>query len=296
MKLQGTITAMVTPFTDDALDLLGLVQNIRFQILHGVDGILVLGTTGESSTLDKNEQNAVIKAAFQETEGKIPLWVGTGSYCTKMTIEKTKQAQDLGADVALIVTPYFNKPGQEGIYKHYEAISKSVNIPIVVYNIPGRCGTNIEALTLKRIASLPNIIGVKEASGNMLQASDILHTILSENPSFKVLSGDDALTLPLMALGASGVVSVISNLVPNRVVAMVKAALANEFDVARKIYHELASLCKAAFIETNPVPIKTAMTLCNMPSGDCRLPLSSLSEINKKNLRDLLYHMQLITS
>jgi 4-hydroxy-tetrahydrodipicolinate synthase len=203
-------------------------------------------------------------------------------------------AKDLGADVALIVTPYYNKPTQEGIYRHFEAIATRVAMPIVVYNIPGRCGTNIETATLMRIAQLPHIVGVKEASGNINQVGDILHTIVKKYPHFSLFSGDDILTLPMMALGASGVISVVSNLVPDLVIALTSAAMQGQFDRAQEMHYHLLPLYKAAFIETNPVPIKAAMNLCGMPAGNCRLPLWQMAPENLTILHQLLMHMQLV--
>lgn len=294
MTLQGTVTALITPFREQQLDTQGLIDNIRHQIAGGVNGVLVLGTTGEAATLSAEEQESVINIAVTEAAGKVPVWVGTGSNCTRQTITKTLHAKALGADVALIVTPYYNKPGQEGIYRHFEAIAHSVDIPIVVYNIPGRCGVNIETETLQRIAGLPNIVGVKEASGNISQAGDVLYHIVSEHPHFRVFSGDDALTLPMMALGAVGVVSVVSNLIPAHIAAMVDNALAGRFYIAREIHYQLLPIFKAAFVESNPVAIKAAMELCGMAAGSCRLPLNTIAENNLHMLRRLLRQMQLI--
>jgi 4-hydroxy-tetrahydrodipicolinate synthase len=294
MKLKGTITALITPFIHQKLDEEGLAQNIRYQIKNGINGILPLGTTGEAPTLSSEEQQRVISIAVREAKSQVPVWVGTGSYCTQQTIEKTQAAKDLGADVALIVTPYYNKPTQEGIYRHFEAIATRTEMPIVIYNIPGRCGTNIETATLMRIAELPHIVGVKEASGNINQAGDVLHTIAKKNPHFSLFSGDDTLALPMMALGASGVISVVSNLVPDRVIALTSAALQGQFERAQEIHYQLLPLFKAAFIETNPVPIKTAMRLCGMPAGDCRQPLWQMAPENLNTLHQLLADMQLI--
>lgn len=294
MKFKGSITALVTPFINQVLDEEGLASNIDFQIAQGINGILPLGTTGEASTLSSEEQGRVISIAVEKAKGKVPIWVGTGSYCTKQTIEKTKRAKDFGADAALIVAPYYNKPSQEGLYRHFEAIATNVEIPIIIYNIPGRCGTNIETSTLMRIAELPNIIGVKEASGNINQVGDILHTIVKKHPHFLVFSGDDALTLPMMALGAVGVVSVVSNLIPDQIVKLTNAGLEGRFDLAKEIHYQLLPLYKAAFIETNPVPIKTAMGLCKMPSGGCRLPLYQMAPENLKYLHQLLLQMKLL--
>ncbi len=295
MNLKGAVTALITPFINQALDEEGLAYNINHQIVNGINGILVLGTTGEASTLSPEEKARVITIAVNQAKGKVPVWVGTGLYCTRQTIESTKRAKDLGADVALIVTPYYNKPTQEGIFRHFEAIAEKVDIPIVVYNIPGRCGTNIETSTLKRIAGLPNIIGVKEASGNISQAEDVLRTVVSQYPNFLVYSGDDALTLPMMSLGAIGVISVVSNLVPAQVTELVTAASKGRFDLAKEIHYQLLPLFKAAFIESNPVPIKTAMGLCGMPSGGCRLPLYKMESKNLEILHQSLVQMQLIS-
>lgn len=294
MHLGGIVTAMVTPFVDGQVDLKGLSSNIHYQISQGVDGILVLGTTGEASTLTHDEHERIISLAVAEAAGRVPVWVGTGSYCTRQTIEKTKRAKSMGADVALIVTPYYNRPGQEGIYRHFEAVANSVDIPIVIYNIPGRCGTNIETFTMRRIAKLPNVIGVKEASASIHQVGDVLQLIATESPHFKVFSGDDLLTLPMMALGAVGVVSVVSNLIPDRIKALVTAAAEGNFALARDLHFQLVPLYKAAFIETNPVPIKAAMKLCGMASGPCRLPLYEMSDENMRYMYKLLQEYELV--
>lgn len=294
MKLQGTITALVTPFKGQKLDEEGLIANIRHQISNRVDGILVLGSTGEVSTLSPDEQERVIKIAVNEAKGKLPVWVGTGSYCTKTTIEKTQKAHSLGADVALVVTPYYNRPTQEGLYRHYEAISKAVQIPIMLYNIPGRCGTNIEMETLLKIAQLPNIIGVKESSGSIQQAGEFIHHIAMKHPHFHVFSGDDAFTLPMMSLGAVGIISVVSNLIPAPIVKLVNAALKGDFLSARELHHRLLPLYNVAFVETNPVPIKTAMNLCGMAAGECRLPLYELSSKSLALLKQRLHEMELM--
>lgn len=294
MDLEGVVTAVITPFIDGHVDLKGLGSNIHYQISQGVDGILVLGTTGEASTLTHDEHERIISLAVSEAGGRVPVWAGTGSYCTKQTIEKTKRAKSLGADVALIVTPYYNRPGQEGIYRHFEAVANSVDIPIVVYNIPGRCGMNIETSTMRRIAKLPNVVGVKEASSSIHQVGDVLQIIATESPHFKVFSGDDPLTLPMMALGAVGVVSVVSNLIPERIKALVTAAAEGNFALARELHFRLVPLYKAAFVETNPIPIKAAMQLCGMPSGPCRLPLYQMSDENVHFMHKLLQEYQLI--
>jgi len=293
MHLKGTFTAMVTPFQNDELDEDGLVQNIKRQIRAGVTGLVFLGTTGEASTLTDAEQKRVIEIGVRETKGKALVLVGTGSNSTRDTIEQTHRAKDLGADIALIITPYYNKPTQEGIYRHFEAITKSVELPVLVYNHPGRTGVNIETPTLLRIAGLSHIIGVKETSGNLEQIGDVIYTITKQYPHFSVLSGDDAITLPLVALGGSGVISAVGNLIPEQMVALVKAALEDRIREARKIHEKNLPLIKHAFIETNPIAIKEAMNLCGMAAGSCRLPLCEMRPQNREKMKKLLSEMGL---
>ena len=283
MKLTGTITAMITPFCGNKLDHNGLCANIDFQLKNGVDGILVLGTTGESPTLSSDEQEQVITIAVEKAKGKVPVLVGTGSNSTQEAIKKTQRAKDLGADIALIVAPYYNKP-----------IANSVDIPIIIYNIPGRCAVNIETPTLLRLASFPNIIGIKECSGNLVQMSEILHLVTRKHPQFLVYAGDDIMTLPMIALGASGIISVVSNLIPDQIVSLVNASLKGQFDLSREIHQRLIPLFKILFIETNPSPIKTAMEFCGFASGGLRLPLCSMSVENTQLLHQVLKEFQLI--
>jgi len=299
MAHEGTITALITPFSGLKVDAEGLKFNIKRQIDAGIDGLLVLGTTGEAATLTPQEQEEVISIAVNEAKSHeskrhVPIWVGTGSYSTEQTIEKTLKAQNLGADVALIVTPYYNKPTQEGIFQHFEAICSKVNIPICVYNIPGRCGTNIEPATLLRIASLPHVMGVKEASGSVSQASEIIHIVSKNYPDFKLFCGDDALTLPMMSIGAAGVISVVSNLAPRDVSTLVRLAREGNFTTARILHFCLQNLFKLLFVETNPSPIKTAMRLCGHPAGNCRLPLVDMNENNTAMLKQELERLKLI--
>tara|TARA_Y100000310_G_C20621448_1_gene783536 strand:- start:324 stop:1202 length:879 start_codon:yes stop_codon:yes gene_type:complete len=287
MKIEGVYTAMITPFTaEKEVDYEGFRKNVQTQISGGISGILPLGTTGETPTLSREEQNKIISIAVEEGKGKVTIMIGTGANSTKKTIENTNKAHELGAEVALVVTPYYNKPTQEGIYQHFKAVVEATTIPILVYNIQGRTGKNIETSTLKRIADLPRIVGVKEASGNVDQMMNVINQIGSE--TFSVMSGDDGLTMPLLALGGRGVVSVVSNLVPEQVVAMVKAGLQNDFVTARKLHYELLPLFTNAFIETNPSPIKFMMGLKGMPSGPVRLPLVGMSENNQQFIKNLV--------
>ncbi len=270
-RIEGVWTALITPFTaKNQLDEEGLRQNLHLQKEGGVDGVVALGTTGEAPTLSREEKKRVI-AICKEFE--LPLMVGTGTYSTEETIHATK---DCDADAALIITPYYNKPTQKGIYQHFEAICEAVDIPIVVYNHRGRTGQNIETETLQDIAKLPNIVGVKEVSGSIQQAGEIVSKISMHHPNFTVLSGDDPLTLPMMALGGHGVISVAANIVPAKIVALVKAMQQDDLRQARLLHIELQPLFHALFVETNPIPIKAIMKHAGLPAGDCRLPLSPL--------------------
>lgn len=294
-KVRGVHTAIVTPFNEKGdVDEDGLIRNIHFQLDHKIDGIVALGTTGESPTLLSSEREQIIKRCVKEVKGKALLMVGTGSNSTQQTIEHTLQAEHLGADMAMIVTPYYNRPTQEGLIRHFRAISEAVAIPIFVYNIQGRTGQNIQTNTLKQLADLPQIVGVKEASGNVSQMSEVIETIGRHRPSFSVMSGDDSLTLPLMALGGDGVISVASNLVPEKIQSLVQAMDQGNYLLARDLHHQLMPLLREIFIETNPIPIKAAMNLCGMAAGGCRLPLCELLPENAQKLRSLLSNMNLM--
>ncbi len=287
-KLNGSIVALVTPFKKDQVDLEGLVQNIKFQLKNKTKGLVPCGTTGEAPTLTETEWEAVIATTVETAAKKVPVIAGTGTNCTKKTIALTKKAKELGADAVLIVSPYYNKPTQEGIYRHFRTISENGNIPIIVYNIPGRTGVNILPKTLERLVNdCDNIIGVKEASGNLDQAAEI---IVRCGNRISLLSGDDSLTLPILALGGKGVISVIANIVPKDLAEMIEYYFAGKLKEALKLNKKLFPLAKAMFVETNPIPIKTAMNLMKMPAGDLRLPLCEPSQeslaVIKKALHD----------
>lgn len=282
----GCFTALVTPFNRNLeVDYEGLQRNVDFQIEEGISGLVPLGTTGEAPTINDEEREKIIKVVVDEANGKVPVIVGVGTNSTEKTVKQAKQAEDLGADALLVVAPYYNKPTQEGLYLHFRTVSEAVEIPIIVYNIPGRTGVNIEVNTLLRLSKLDNIIGVKEASGNIQQVMEIIHKAPKD---FIVLSGDDNLTLPFISLGAKGVISVVSNILPKRVTEMVKAALEGRFSVARNIHYELLEIFKVAFIETNPIPIKAAMNILGMPAGPCRPPLCDLQPQNMDKLRSVI--------
>ena len=287
--IKGLYSVLVTPFDDkNQVDHEGFCHNIQFQLSHKVDGIVILGTTGEAPTLSSDEQKDLIKIAKAEINGRVPLMVGTGSYSTQETIEKTLSAETLGADQALIVTPYYNKPTQEGMLRHFQAIARATSLPIMIYNIAGRTGQNLQTETLKRLADIPTIVGVKEASGNINQMMEVIESIGSHRRDFSVMCGDDALTLPLMSLGGHGVLSVVSNLIPHRIKALVDAAGSGNFALAREIHYELLPLFRAAFIETNPIPIKAAMNAWEFPAGNCRLPLCEMQPDNLLKLQHIL--------
>jgi len=293
-RFQGAYTALVTPMKDSGeVDYDGFSRLMDFQIEEGIDGLLPLGTTGETPTLDEDEEEKLIKIAVAKAKGRVPLIVGAGSNDTKHMVVYVKRAKDLGADAALVVTPYYNKPNDSGMLRHFETAA-SIGIPIIVYNIASRTGINIPTPLMEKIAKFPNIAGVKEASGDIKQMCEVLQNIAFKRPAdnpFTVLSGDDIFTLPLMALGGNGIVSVISNLVPGRVKALTKACSDKKFDEAAKIHYELLPLIKAAFIETNPAPIKQALTWAGLPGGSCRLPLGCISSSSEAVLKSALNGM-----
>lgn len=295
IRLRGAFTAMITPMKEDgSIDYDGYRKLLRFQMEEGIDGLVPLGTTGETPTLDEDEEQRIIDVvmeevrAFEKERGvKVPVVLGAGSNNTRDAVRYTKRAKKAGADAALVVTPYYNKPSSEGIFRHFEAVSR-VGIPILVYNIAGRTGKNIDTPTLSRIADLPNIAGVKEASGSISQMTDVIATIKSKHPDFAVLSGDDAMTLPLLASGGDGVVSVVSNAAPAPVSEMVRAALSGDYEAARKIHYRLLPFFKAAFIDGNPTSIKYAMRVKGLPSGSVRLPLVDVHDEAKKIIEEAL--------
>ncbi|MCY3975459.1 MAG: 4-hydroxy-tetrahydrodipicolinate synthase [Simkaniaceae bacterium] len=266
----GTITALITPFRKGRLDEEGFCANVERQIAGGVEGILVSGTTGEGPTLSDEERERVVAHAVAGGKGKVEVWVGAGSNCTRRTIRRVAEAERMGADVALVVAPYYNKPTQEGMYAHFEAIARQTTLPLVAYNVPSRCGVAIEPDTWARIAKLPNVTGIKEASGSREKMSRLLEA----GGETRLFSGDDALTVPMMEAGVAGVVSVASNILPEEVAQSVRAAREGRFAEAQRMHERLMPLYRALFVETNPIPIKAAMALCGMAAGVCRLPLS----------------------
>jgi 4-hydroxy-tetrahydrodipicolinate synthase len=289
--LRGVTTALITPFLPDkSVDYQGLRQNVKYQIDNGVSGLLPLGTTGETPTLTEDEKREIVRTVVQEVKissRPVKVLQGVGTNSTEKTIKNALQAIEWGVDAILVVSPYYNKPTQQGLLAHFTAVNDVVNIPIVVYNIWGRTGVNIETGTLQRIAELENVVAVKEASGDINQMMDVLSRI----PALAVYSGDDGLTFPLVSLGGQGVISVVSNLFPDRVVAMTEHALEGRLQAARNIHFDLLSFFKAAFIETNPAPIKYAMSYKGMAAGPLRLPLVEIRDESKLVLEQVLNTM-----
>src|SRR5579885_2300894 len=289
--LTGALSAIVTPFNDGAIDEPALRDLIEWQIGAGVQGIVPCGSTGESATLSHAEHEQVIRIAIEQTRKRVPVVAGTGSNSTAEAIRLTAAAREMGADAALLISPYYNKPTQEGIYKHYKMIAHSVDLPLIIYNIPGRTGSNIAPETMARLCEVRNIVGVKEASGSMDQVSDI-RRLCGER--FTILSGDDSATLPLMALGASGVISVFTNIMPREMTGMVAAALAGNYTRAREIHYRMLPLMRALFIETNPIPIKHALSLVKRCSAEVRMPLTPMSAAGADKLKTVMKEMRLL--
>ena len=289
---KGVYTAIVTPFKDDnKIDEQALRKLVDFQINNGVQGIVPVGTTGESPTLDHEEHHRVIEIVIDQANDRVPVIAGTGSNCTDEAIRLTEKAKKAGATASLQVAPYYNKPTQEGFYRHFTAVADSVGLPVIVYNIPGRSGKNIENSTMLELAKHKNIVAVKEASGNITQIMDL---ILKKPEDFTVLSGDDNLAFPILALGGKGVVSVASNIVPNRMAEFVGSALDGNWTKARKMHYELLPLFRAIFIETNPIPIKAALAMKGMIRENYRLPMCRMSDEHKKTLKDVLMKLKIL--
>ena len=292
MKLRGVYTALVTPFNEDGSCDDGAMRDlVEFQIKEGISGLAPMGTTGESPTLSHEDHIKVIEKVVKQANGRVPVIAGTGSNCTDEAIRLTKLAKDAGADVTLQVAPYYNKPNQEGFYRHFMAVADKVDMPVLVYNIPGRSGKNIENSTMLRLAEHENIIAVKEASGNINQ---MMNLIAAKPDNFEVLSGDDNLGMSLITLGGSGIVSVASNLLPGKMEEMCQAALAGDIEKARTLHYSLLPFFRAEFIDTNPVPIKYMMALKGMLKEVYRLPLCPMSDDDKAAVKKVMQDMGLI--
>ena len=280
---EGSIVAIVTPFEDGKIDERRLSELIEFHISEGTSAILPCGCTGEAATLSHQEQEYMIKLVIDIVNKRVPVIAGTGSNNTEEALALTRSAKEAGADGALLITPYYNKPTPEGQYLHYEKIAKAVDIPVILYNVPSRTGISILPKTIAELSKIDSIVGIKEASGSMDQVSAIMDLC-----DITVLSGDDALTLPMMALGAKGVISVAANVVPKRMAMMVKNFMAGNLEESRKIHFNLFPLFKALFYETNPIPVKTALGMMGRITPELRLPLCDIENGNRERLRKVL--------
>jgi len=289
LQLEGSFVAIVTPFTEGgkAVDYAALERLVEFQIEKGTDGIIPAGTTGETPTLTHEEHKKVIETVIRKVNKRIKVIAGTGSNSTEKTIEMTRFAKEAGADAALVVVPYYNKPTQEGLFLHFQAVA-AVGLPVVLYNVPGRTGAALTPKTVARLSQLPHIVAIKEASGSLDQVSEILSLC-----DITVLSGDDSLTLPMMAVGAKGIISVIANIVPDRLKKMVDLARAGDYAQARKIHLELFKLGRVMFVESNPIPVKTAMGILGLCDSALRLPLAPLAPENLPLVKNILTELGL---
>jgi 4-hydroxy-tetrahydrodipicolinate synthase len=287
MKLEGTYTALVTPFrADGELDLGALTALVEWQIESGIDGLVPCGSTGEAATLSHAEHTRVVRHVVEVVAGRVPVIAGTGSNSTAEALSLTHEAREAGADAALLISPYYNKPTQEGIYLHYRRIAEETRLPLVVYNIPGRTSSRIEPETTARLSRVPGIAGLKEAGGDLGKSSQ---TIAQCEREFTVLSGDDSLTLPLLAIGARGVISTTSNVAPREMAAIVRAWLRGDPERARELHYQLLPVMDALFLETNPIPVKTALhALRRIPDATLRLPLTEMSKRARESLEGAL--------
>ena len=281
MRLEGPFTALVTPFRNGRVNEERLRELVCFQVDNGSLGLVACGTTGESPTLSRDESCRIFEIVIEEARGKATVVAGTGTYGTAATIEATRKARDLGADMALVITPYYNKPTQEGLFRHFEAIALAVDLPLMVYNVPARTGVNLQPATAERLSRIDTIMAIKEASGDLNQVSEIVDRC---GDRVSVFSGDDSLFLPILSVGGVGVVSVVGNLVPRDLRALYEAYRESNLPKLREAHRKLFPLCQAMFYETNPIPVKTALNVLGRDVGDLRLPLTPMSDPNKKRL------------
>jgi 4-hydroxy-tetrahydrodipicolinate synthase len=281
----GSMVALVTPFKNGAVDWQSLEALVEFHLENGTHGIVPCGTTGESATLSHQEHDEVIRAVIKSVDRRVPVIAGTGSNSTDEAVRLTREAEKSGADGALMISPYYNRPTQEGIYQHYKKVAGEVGIPIIIYNIPGRTGSKIEPETLARLAEIKNVAGVKEATGSVDQAIDVLRLC---GDGLAVYSGEDSLIYSLMALGGKGVISTCANVAPKQTAQLTEACLKGEWDKGREMQFQLIPLIRALFIETNPIPVKTALSLMGKCSSELRLPMTPMAEGNVKKLTEAM--------
>jgi 4-hydroxy-tetrahydrodipicolinate synthase len=281
----GTFTALVTPFKNGEVDVEALEGLVEFQVRQGVTGLVPCGTTGETPALTEEEDRLVVETVVRVADGRAPVIAGTGSNSTDMAIKYTRMAEKAGADGSLQVAPYYNKPTQEGLFRHFSAIAESTSLPLILYNIPGRTSVTLSAETTARLAEIPNIVGIKDSTLSMNMVSDMKRLC---GDDFTILSGDDPMTLPMMSLGGKGVISVASNVAPAAVSEMVKALNSDDFERARELHYELLPLFRALFLETNPIPVKAAASLLGLCSDEMRLPLVPMSGENLRKLQRVM--------
>jgi 4-hydroxy-tetrahydrodipicolinate synthase len=297
MKIEGTIVAMITPFnSNDGVDETGMRENINYLLDRGVEGVLAAGTTGESATITHDEQRKMMDILVDEVAGKALAIAGAGSNSSKESLGLVKYAETAGADAALVITPYYNKPQPHGLYQHYKMLTDATDIPIIVYNVPSRTGTDIDVETIGKVSQLDNIIAIKEANPDLDKVSQTIEKLegLGNRDDFQIISGNDNLTLPMISLGARGVISVVANVDPERMSQMVRYALQGDYNNAQKLHYELYDLMKVLFIESNPVPAKESLNMMGRPAGHVRMPLGPLKEESKAKLRKVLQNMELI--
>lgn len=289
MQFSGSYVAIATPFQEGAIDRAAYRKLIEFQIENGTAGIVPCGTTGESATLSHEEHAELIRMTVELVAGRVQVIAGTGSNSTREALKLTADAKRAGADAALLITPYYNKPSQQGLYEHYKAIAEEVDLPLVLYNVPGRTGVSIAPSTLHRLGDFHNIVAVKDATGNIDWTSEVCGEC-----DLAVLSGDDSATLPMISIGACGVISVLANIAPAAVADLVAKGLAGDFNGARQIHHRYFKLIKALFLESNPMPVKAALEMMGMIGPDIRLPLTPISDATRVALREAMVHVGLL--
>jgi 4-hydroxy-tetrahydrodipicolinate synthase len=282
---KGCFTALVTPFKNGVVDEDALRRLVAFQLENGVAGLVPCGTTGESATLTHDEHNRVIDIVIESTAGKVPVIAGTGSNSTAETIMLTRHAKEAGADAALLISPYYNKPTQEGLFEHYSAVARETDIPLILYNVPGRTALNIATDTVARLSHIDSIVGIKEATGSLEQVTAVIE---ASSKGFNILSGDDFVTYPIIAIGGHGVISVTANIVPGEMSKMCELALAGKHDEARELHFKLQPLHRVMFLETNPIPVKTALSMMGMMAEEFRLPLVPMAKDTRADVEKAL--------
>lgn len=288
---KGAFTALVTPFSGGQIDAQALRNHVDFQIDKGIDGLVPCGTTGEASTLSHDEHIEVVRITVEHTAGRVPVIAGSGSNSTSEALELTKRVKEVGADACLMITPYYNKPTQDGLYQHFSTVAEKVDTPIVLYNVPGRTGVNMLPDTVARLAAIPNIVGLKDATADLKQASYTRQVVPDD---FVILSGEDTLVYPLMAVGGSGVISVTSNILPGEMAEMCRRFLGGDVAGAAELHHRLLPICDALFVETNPIPVKAALAMMGRIKNELRLPMVPISDKGAASVRAAITEFGLI--